>query len=115
MVDFEITDPEESSPLSDVMVISDIPARYPPIKLDLKVCTYLDLDLVKNADILIGMDNAHLLKPIQVRSNQRQKDPYAIKTVLGWFLCGSAVSSMNSDIVTSQCVAIDSQITQGMG
>ena len=66
----------------------------------------------KNADILIGMDNAHLLKPIKVRPSHSQNGPYAIQTVLGWSICGSAVSPTNSDKVISHCVAIDSQITK---
>ena len=35
LVKFDISDPEQSFPLSDFMVISDIPARYPPMVLDL--------------------------------------------------------------------------------
>ena len=83
------------------MVVSDIPARYPHMALDLDG---------KNADISIGMVNAYLLKPVQTKSSHVQKGPSAIQTELGWTICGPVEGSIKHDAVVLHCVAIDQQI-----
>ena len=116
LVKFDNTDPEQSFSLSDVMVVSDIPAKYPPMVLDLdSYPQFKGLCLPrpepgKNADILIGMDNAYLLKPVQTKSSHVQKGLFAIQTVLGWTICGPVEGSIEHDAVVPHCVAIDQQI-----
>ena len=98
------------------MVVSDIPARYPPMVLDLtgdpqfKGLCLPRSEPGKNADILIGMDNAYLLKPVRTKSKHAQKGPFAIQTVLRWTICRPVESSIKHDAVVSHCVSIDQQI-----
>ena len=105
-----------SEVVSNVLVESSIPARYPSDEID--ICKYPHLTDVPIApvcrdspvEVLIGMDNSHLIAPLEVRRNPRcMKDPYATKTVLGWALNGHAGGNDLYDVSSSfvqldQCV-----------
>ena len=81
--------------ISDVLVIPRIPANYPSSEIDVSRFSHLnDLPLPNipcgaNVDLLLGMDNFHLLTPLSTRRNPNSpRDPYAIESVFGWTLNG---------------------------
>ena len=81
--------------LDDVFVVRNIPARYPRQEIDVTEYPYLrGLPLVVagqdiKADIILGMDNAHVLRPIDIRCDStRPNSPYATRTYFGWSLNG---------------------------
>ena len=84
---------DESYRVSNVMVIPNIPARYPECAIDVKKYPHLaDLPLCMpssdtRVNILLGMDNSRLLMPLEVRANERGPgQPYATRMRLGWSL-----------------------------
>ena len=79
------------------MVVSYIPARHPAAQNFIDISKYSHLhdvpipndQNVMKADILIGMDNAHLLVPNEVKSSPSAKnEPFAMRTYFGWALRG---------------------------
>ena len=82
--------------LNNVLVVTDTPMRCPNLQVevlnyphlsDLPLCTPESKGAV---DILIGMDNAQLLMPLEVRRSESQvKEPYAVRSYFGWSLRGS--------------------------
>ena len=77
--------------LDDVFVVRNIPARYPRQEIDMTEYPHLrGLPLVVagqdiKADIILGMDNAHVLRPIDIRSDStRPNSPYTTRTYFGW-------------------------------
>ena len=83
----------------NVFVVSDIPAETPDVTLDLSMYDHLsDLPFSVRegsckADLIIGMDNAHLIVPLEVRRSETNvKQPYATRTLLGWALHGPVPS-----------------------
>ena len=81
--------------MNNVLVVSTIPARYCHKRVDVKVYPYLaDLPIHHvgddvYADVLIGMDHAQALMPLDIRCNHNEKNqPYAVKTLFGWCLNG---------------------------
>ena len=91
--------------VSNVLVESSIPARYPSDEIDIRKYPHLtDVPIApvcrdSPAEALIGMDNANLIAPLEVRRNPRcMKDPYATKTVLGWALNGHAGGNDLNDV-----------------
>ena len=79
--------------LDNVFVASSIPARYPSEVINVRKYPHLaDLPLQCiaegcNADILIGMDNSHVLMPYEVHYNPEDlKQSYAICSLFGWAL-----------------------------
>ena len=100
------------------MVVKYIPAKQPPIKFRIEdYPQFSDIALPRyeegiNVDILIGMDNAHLMAPMDVRPSKVQGGPHAILTVLEWAVGGpiqGTFTSIGSNMMY-HCVAIDSQI-----
>ncbi len=71
VVSFHLDSPEggEVVQLTNVLVITDIPARHPSKEIDIRYYPHLsDLPLnnggnLVKSDILIGMDNGHLMIP----------------------------------------------------
>ena len=103
--------------LNNVLVIPEIPARVPHVNVDVHKYPHLaDVPLLElgtgvQAVILIGMDNAHLLMPLEVRSNvNAPNEPYAIRTYFGWTLCGVADGMGNQRDVCANFVSIDRQV-----
>ena len=119
LVNLKVTSLDHNSYyLRDVMVVKYIPAKQPPIKFRIEdYPQFSDIALPRyeegiNVDILIGMDNAHLMAPMDVRPSKVQGGPHAILTVLGWAVGGpiqGTFTSIGSNMM-SHCVAIDSQI-----
>ena len=78
----------------DVLVDGEIPYARPDREIDLSEYPYLaDLPLpcvgrAVEIDILIGMDNAHVQIPLEVRTGPASNLPYATRSVFGWSLCG---------------------------
>ena len=79
------------------MVVSYIPARHPAAQNFIDISKYSHLhdvpipndQNVMKADILTGMDNAHLLVPNEVKSSPSAKnEPFAMRTYFGWALRG---------------------------
>ena len=75
------------------LAVNSIPVRYPSNVIDVEQYPYLrDLDVARlgsdvRVDILIGMDNADALMPLEVRCSDKQKRmPYAysIRVVTKW-------------------------------
>ena len=81
--------------VENVVSVPSIPTRYPEDSIDLRAYPYLaDVPIVYHegpikVEVLIGMDNARLLMPLQVRSDPESKSQiYTSKTKLGWSLSG---------------------------
>ena len=92
-------DDDREYPVCNVFVVSDIPAETPDVTLDLSMYDHLsDLPFSVRegsckADLIIGMDNAHLIVPLEVRRSETNvKQPYATRTLLGWALHGPVPS-----------------------
>ena len=93
--------------LKNVMVWPSIPARYPAHEVDFRRYSHLaDLPLhpvcgQSDVDLLIGMDHADILMPLEVRCGSDRKQPYATRTVLGWSLNGPLNSQTGSSGVVN--------------
>ncbi|XP_076057184.1 uncharacterized protein LOC143034699 [Oratosquilla oratoria] len=73
------------------MVVLRVPVRQPPIKIEFDKFSYLKgTSQVYEPDVLIEMDNAWLLKPLEVRggSGESKHQPYATRTYFGWSVNG---------------------------
>ena len=97
--DLEIVSSHDNSVhcLRDVMLVSTMPAKVPSGQICLDQYPYLSgIEFVPvnsaHADIIIGQDHAHLLRPLQVFGHPANKPdtPYAIFTKLGYTLAGPA-------------------------
>ena len=89
------TDGVFSEELSNVLVTTSLPSRYPDIDIDVSKYPHLmDMPLPMihkgtKCDLLIGQDNGHLLIPLEVRYDMNDmKLPYATRSVYGWALNG---------------------------
>ena len=52
-------------------------------------------------DVLIGMDNAYALMPLEVRcSSSDRRQPYATRTLFGW--------SLNGPVDNNSCLQVSS-------
>ena len=93
--------------LKNVMVWPSIPVRYPAHEVDFRRYSDLaDLPLhpvcgQSDVDLLIGMDHADILMPLEVRCGSDRKQPYATRTVLGWSLNGPLNSQTGSSGVVN--------------
>ena len=91
----------------NVLVVGSIPVRYPTNSEYINVYPHL-ADLPKppvgndvQVDVLIGMDNAHALMPLEVRcSSSDRRQPYAIRTLFGW--------SLNGPVDNNSCLQVSS-------
>ena len=101
--------------VDNVLVVHNIPARYPSEKVDLNKYPHLSglpiRELKKvQADLLIGMDNPHILVPYEVRSNPKDmKQPFATRTLFGWSL-GGPLDVTSGHNVSSNFVDLNPQI-----
>ena len=100
----------------NVLVVGSIPVRYPTNSVDINVYPHLaDLPMPRagndvQVDVLIGMDNAYALMPLEVRcSSSDRRQPYATRTLFGWSLNGP-VDNNSCLQVSSHCVDLGSEI-----
>ena len=101
------------------LAVNSIPVRYPGSVIDIDQYPYLaDLDLPRlssdvRVDILIGMDNADALMPLEVKCSDTQKrQPYATRTLFGWSLNGPVGNLTNSLQVSSHFVHLEQRISK---
>ena len=101
------------------LAVNSIPVRYPGSVIDIDQYRYLaDLDLPRlssdvRVDILIGMDNADALMPLEVKCSDKQKrQPYATCTLFGWSLNGPVGNLTNSLQVSSHFVNLEQRISK---
>ena len=102
-----------------VLAVNIIPVRYPGSVIYIDQYPYLaDLDLPRlssdvRVDILIGMDNADALMPLEVKCSDKQKrQPYATRTLFGWSLNGPVGDLTNSLQVSSHFVNLEQRISK---
>ena len=81
--------------VDNVLVTPGIPTRCPNLVVDTEKYPHLlgvplkSAGQCDNADLLIGMDNAHLLMPLEIRRNDKfVNEPYAVRSYFGWSLHG---------------------------
>ena len=103
--------------LNNVLVVPEIPARAPSVDIDVNNYPHLAgipvLELGENlqAEILIGMDNAHLLMPLEIKCNENvPNQAYAMRTYFGWTLCGTVDGLNPCNNVCSNFVSVDRQV-----
>ena len=94
-----------------LLTIPQVPARYSFQPQDVVGFPHLaDVPLHfsgpdERADVLIGMDNAYLLKPLEIRCNEKDhRQPYATRSELGWSLNGLLPTGGRQEVF---CNAID--------
>ena len=99
-----------SQNLTNVLVVSSIPSRYPCANVDMNKYSHLrDINIARvpkgaSVDILIGMDNSHLLVPLDVRYNPNNlKDPNATKHVFGWVINGQICQGDLREMTSHLC------------
>ena len=100
----------------NVLVVGSIPVRYPTNSVDINMYPHLaDLPMPRvgtdvQVDVLIGMDNAYALMPLEVRcSSTDRRQPYATRTLFGWSLNGP-VDNNSSLQVSSHFVDLGREI-----
>ena len=67
----------------------------------------------EKAELLIGMDNSHLLMPLEVRSDENAaRAPYATRLVFGWALNGPVEGCNDSHVrgVSSFHITLEEQV-----
>ena len=91
--------------IHNVLVVPSIPARYPPVSVDIAQYSHLsDIPIPhitpgERVDLLIGMDNSQLLIPLEYRrSSHTPSEPFAARSVFGWCLNGSISVGSISDM-----------------
>ena len=101
------------------LAVDSIPVRYPGSVIDVDQYPYLaDLDLSRlssdiRVDVLVGMDNADALMPLEVRCSDKQiRQPYATRTLFGWALNGPVGDVTNSLQVSSHFVDLEQIISK---
>ena len=102
--------------LDNVFIVSNIPVRYSCNSLDLQKYQYLKHLPIRQVrdesqvEILIGMDNAHVMMPLEVCHGPDSKNqPYAVWTLFGWSLNGPAHDRPNVEVM-SNFVNVEEQI-----
>ena len=102
--------------ICNVLVETSIPAKYPMHDIDVSKYPHLSdlpitpVDQGSPVEVLIGMDNSHLILPLEVRRNPRSlKDPYATRSVFGWALNGR-VGDGDIGEITSLFVQLDEKV-----
>ena len=99
--------------LKNVLVVPDIPSRCLSVEADTGKHPHL-VDLPLNpmghneVEVLIGMDNAQLLKPLEVRNGKGVSEPYAVRTYLGWVVQGP--SGRETHEVYAHLVTLERQV-----
>jgi hypothetical protein len=103
--------------LSNVYVVDRIPACVPNVDKS-KFPHLKDLpipDVSSDVDILVGQDHCEVLIPMETRQG-RKGQPYAMRTLLGWSICGPVKSDHNRNVVYSHVtsVACDSKFDRSL-
>ena len=105
-------DGSQTVKLNNVLMVPDIPANLPSVKVNVSRYPHLaDLPIHYSsvgvrAQILIGLDHAHVLVPSQVRANPDGKnEPYATRTLLGWALNGPVDGVASASMASQVCAA----------
>lgn len=103
--------------VSNILVVQNIPARYPSVKIDVQKYSHLqnisipDIQPNSQVDLLIGMDNSDILIPLEVRQGRKTRnEPYATRSVFGWALNGLMGNCISSRNVCTNFVQLESQI-----
>ena len=110
-----------SEELNNVCVVDQVKIRYPETEIDLSMYPHLtdipftDVKRGDVADLLIGMDNSHILLQLDVRYDPENiKAPYATRCVLGWTLNGPVITGneVRSDVGVVSCcrVSLEQQV-----
>ena len=94
-----------SEQLKNVLVCSPLPARCPQSVIDISQYPHLsDIPIPKvgpgdRIDMIIGMDNGHLLFPLESRRNpEAPREPFAVRCVFGWCLNGIIGDSLSPEV-----------------
>ena len=94
-----------SEQLKNVLVCSPLPARYPQSVIDISQYPHLsDIPIPQvgpgdRFDMIIGMDNGHLLFPLESRRNpEAPREPFAVHYVFGWCLNGIIGDSLSPEV-----------------
>ena len=94
-----------SEQLKNVLVCSPLPARYPQSVIDISQYPHLsDIQIPQvgpgdRVDMIIGMDNGHLLFPLESRRNpEAPREPFAVRYVFGWCLNGIIGDSLSPEV-----------------
>ena len=100
-------DANEKLKADNVLIVGSIPVRYPTNSVDINVCPHLaDLPMSRvgndvRVDVLIGMDNAFAVMPLEVRcGSSDRRQPYATRTLFGW--------SLNGPVDNKSCLQVSS-------
>ena len=102
-------------PLKGVLVVPQIPARLPcsSDRIRSPLISSVPIKLMSSqaeVDLLIGVDHAHLLMPLEVRTDPREDcELYATKTRLGWTLCGPMTGDSAREVMCHH-VSLEGQI-----
>ncbi|KAG1653031.1 Pro-Pol polyprotein [Nymphon striatum] len=112
VVSLTVNNGDNSLFMSRVYLVKSIPVPVINFKDTLNTIKYLkDIKLPQTGkvDILIGQDCPEALIPLDVRKG-KEGGPYAIKTCLGWSLCGPLDVKFNASHVFSNSVTLDKQM-----
>ncbi|KAG1650917.1 Hydroxysteroid dehydrogenase-like protein 2 [Nymphon striatum] len=99
----ESTNPSSSNEIAH-NVSSETSVWFPVVQLDVnghkasfKHLRNLPLEVIRtgSVDLLLGSNLGDILKPLEVRYSERKNEPYAIRTALGWYVCGTTGSSFS--------------------
>ena len=113
MVDFKLhsVDNDGTVEMSNVLVVPHLSARHPDKGIDMSAYPHL-ADLPLNPDqsnmkvnIIIGLDNAHLLVPYETRTDPNGGNkPFATRTFFGWAI-GGPVEGISMQIMSHHVMA----------
>ena len=109
-VSFEVKGKGQRLLLDSVLVIDKFPnlsgsvVRSSDIQ-DLQYLEGIDVPHHRDVDLLIGQDYPHLLKPLEIRSSTN-KEPYAVRTVLGWTVNGPLDSGSDANSTVSNFIDV---------
>ena len=110
-----LRDKTASFSLDKVLVVPNIPVRGNK-SVDIACHDYLSDLPVKHipsntqVDLLIGMDNAHLIMPLELRNDVSGKCTiYATKSRLGWSLNGPVGDGLSEE-VSANFISLEDQV-----
>ena len=108
-----------SQEVGNMLLIDEIPAKYPSVAIDLKKYPYLQgipmPKIPSNAqcDVLLGMDNSDLLVPLEVRRDESRRNPiYCTRSVFGWSINGIIGNGVPHEITSNHVQCIEEQINR---
>ena len=106
-------DGDHSTSLNNVLVWPSIPAGHPSCEINLKDFPHLsDIPLHPVGgefcvELLIGMDHAEVLMPLEVRCGPVHGQPYATRSMFGWSLNGPFPGPHSQQSVTANFVNLE--------